>query len=102
MRAELDDPIRTNPALTAEHVADIDKVRQLLYLADGDFELGRFDAALTNYEQVLCIDPTNKAARRGMERVAVARTDYFRAAQDHMRAELLAEVDAAWEIAPPA
>lgn len=100
MRGELDDPIRTNPALTAEHVEDIDQVRQFLYLADGDYQLGRFDAALENYEQVLCIDPTNTAARRGMERVTAARNDYYRAAQDHTRAELLGAVDAAWELSP--
>jgi len=100
MRLELDDPIRTNPALTLEHGKDIDQVRRFLYLADGDFELGRFDAALANYEKVVCIDPYNKAARRGMERVTQARTDYFRAAYDHTRAEFLSAIDAEWELDP--
>lgn len=100
MRLELDDPIRTNPALTLEHGKDIDEVRKLLYLADGEFNLGRFDAALANYEKVICIDPYNTAARRGMERVTQARRDYYRAAYDQTRAEMLGVVDAGWELDP--
>src|SRR5690606_30713126 len=52
-------------------------------------------------ENVIRIDPYNKAARRGLERVAQARADYYRAAYDHTRAELLAQVDAAWELSVP-
>ncbi len=33
MRAQLDDPIRTNPVLTAEFTKDVDSVRRLLYTA---------------------------------------------------------------------
>ena len=97
----LDDPIRTNPALTYEHTQNVDKVRRGLYMAEGQFNLGKFDDAHREYENVLRIDPYNKAARRGMERVAAAKSDYYRAAYDQTRAELLAQVDAAWEIAVP-
>ncbi|MEO1856060.1 MAG: von Willebrand factor type A domain-containing protein, partial [Rubritalea sp.] len=40
----------------------------------------------------------NKAARRGMEKIASMKSDYYRAAYDQTRAELLMEVDEAWEI----
>jgi len=103
MRAQLDDPIRTNPALTAEHVKDIDSVRRLLYLAEGAFSLGKLDESKASYEKVLRIDPTNTAARRGLEQVATAKSQYQKAAYDHTRSEMLSQVDAAWEtvLRPP-
>lgn len=97
----INDPIRTNPASTIEHTRDIEEVRQLLYSAEGAYNLGKFDQAEMVYEDVLKVDPTNKAARRGMERVIAAKTDYYRAAYDQTRAELLSQVDAAWELSVP-
>jgi general secretion pathway protein D len=98
----LDDPIRTNPALNYDHAKNVDEVRRLLYTAQGNFDLGKYDAALSNYESVLRIDPYNSAARRGMEKVANAKSDYYRAAYDHTRSTLLSQVDAAWELSVPA
>lgn len=97
-RAELDDPIRTNPAITKEHAADIDQVRRLLYMAQGAFDLGKFDDAHKHYEDIIRIDPHNAAARRGMERVAAEKSAYSVSAQDHTRAEMLAAVDGGWEL----
>jgi general secretion pathway protein D len=101
-RAQLDDPIRTNPALTKEHSNNVDSVRRLLYTAEGAFNLGKFDQAKSTYENVLRIDPTNSAARRGMEQVASAKSGYQKSAYDHTRAEMLSQVDGQWEIQPPA
>lgn len=102
-RAQLDDPIRTNPALTAEYAKDVDSVRRLLYTAQGAFDLGKFDQASSTYKNVLRIDPTNTAARRGMEQVAAAKSGYQESAYDHSRAELLGQVDSQWELqVPPA
>jgi|694.fasta_scaffold19011_2 general secretion pathway protein D len=98
----LDDPIRTNPALTYEHTQNVDEVRRKLYTAEGNYNLGKYDDAKREYENVLRIDPYNSAARRGMERIAAAKSDYYRAAYDHTRADLLAQVDAAWELSVPA
>ncbi len=98
----LDDPIRTNPALTYEHTQNVDKVRMGLYTAEGNFNLGKYDDSKREYNKVLRLDPYNTAARRGLERVAVAKSDYYRAAYDHTRAELLSQVDAAWELSVPA
>ena len=98
----LDDPIRTNPALTYEHTQNIDKVRRGLYTAEGNYNLGKYDNAKREYENVIRIDPYNSAARRGLEQLSQAKSDYYRAAYDHTRAELLGQVDAAWELAVPA
>ena len=98
----LDDPIRTNPALTYEHTQNVDKVRRGLYTAEGNFNLGKYNEAKREYENVLRVDQYNSAARRGLEHVAAARSDYYRAAYDHTRAELLSQVDAAWELSVPA
>ena len=97
----LDDPIRTNPALTYEHTQSVDEVRRLLYTAEGAYNLGKYDQAHSLYEDVIRLDPYNKAARRGMEQVAQARADYYRAAYDQTRAQLLADVDKAWELSVP-
>ncbi|MCX6865787.1 MAG: type II and III secretion system protein [Verrucomicrobia bacterium] len=102
LRAQLDDPIRTNPALTAGHAKNVDAVRRLLYTAGGAYDLGKFDEARTHYEEVLRIDPSNTAARRGMEKVAATKSNYHKAAYDHTRAEMLSQVGAAWELQVPA
>ncbi|MGL5017602.1 MAG: Amuc_1098 family type IV pilus outer membrane protein, partial [Luteolibacter sp.] len=97
----LDDPIRTNPALTFEHTQNVDKVKRALYTAEGNYNLGKYDEAKREYHAALRLDPYNSAARRGMERIASAKSDYYRAAYDHTRAELLGQVDAAWELSVP-
>jgi len=98
LRNQLDDPIRTNPASTKEVGKDIDEVRQSLYEAEGFYNLGDYDKASRVYEEVLRIDPHNKAARRGMEQVAKQRSDYARAAYDEARADMLSQVDEAWQL----
>ncbi len=98
----LDDPIRNNPGLTYEHTQNVDKVRRTLYTAEGHYNLGKYDDARRAYEDVIRIDPYNTAARRGLERIAVTKSDYYRAAYDQTRAELLGQVDAAWELSVPA
>ncbi|MFD0892177.1 tetratricopeptide repeat protein [Luteolibacter ambystomatis] len=98
----LNDPIRTNPALTYEHTQNVEKVRKGLYLGEGAYNLGKFDEAKRHFEDVLRVDPYNSAARRYMEKVAGAKSDYYRAAYDQTRAELLMQVDRAWELSVPA
>lgn len=94
----LDDPIRTNPALTYEHTQNVDRVRRLLYLGEGYYNLGQFDKAEVEFNSVLRIDAYNKAARRWLEKCAAIKSDYYRAAYDETRAQLLLEVDKAWEL----
>lgn len=97
-RAQLDDPIRTNPALDAAHGQKVDEARRLLYTGEGAYNLGKYDEAKATFEKVLRLDPYNSAARRWLERIASAKSDYQRAAYDHTRAEMLAEVDSVMEL----
>lgn len=95
----LDDPIRTSPTLTYEHVKNVEKVRKSLYRAESYYNQAQFDHATLEYEEVLRVDPYNSAARRGMQRVNRAKSDYYRSAYDHTRSAMLLEVDKTWEIA---
>jgi general secretion pathway protein D len=98
MRDQLDDPIRTNPAVTKKDGQDVEEARLALYKAEGYYNLGDYDKAARVYEEVLRTDPYNKAARRGMEQVARQRSDYARAAYDEARADILSQVDEAWQL----
>jgi secreted protein with Ig-like and vWFA domain len=86
-----EDPLRSNPALAEDGAGVVDEVRGKLHLAEGNHDLGKFDDAQKAYEEVLRVDPYNKAARRGMEKVAAAKSDYDRAVYDQTRAELQVE-----------
>ncbi len=98
----LEDPIRTNPALSYDDVKKADQVRRKIYMAQGYYDLGKYNEAKKEYEDIIRIDPFNEAARRGMEKIDSAKSDYYRAAYDHTRAELLMKVDEAWELTIPA
>jgi general secretion pathway protein D len=97
----LDDPDRWPPALTPEHVENVGKVQKGLLLASSSVEIGNYDQALTQFEDVLRIDPYNTAARRGMELAERKRTEYFESARDHQRVRMLNMVNEAWEQKPP-
>ncbi len=95
--AHTQDPQRTNPALTPQHVGDVAEVNRLLSQAYGHYALGQYDEALRVFNDVRRIDPSNTAAIRGMEAVNKRRSVYFKAAHGAYRAKRLAEVDALWE-----
>ncbi len=101
-RKVINDPDRIPPALTATHIANVQQVQQLLLKAHSYLELGDYDNANTTYQSVLRIDPTNSAARRGMEEAEQKRRSYFKAAYDHRRANALSKVDQLWEDQVPA
>jgi general secretion pathway protein D len=94
---QLDDPDRWPPALTPQHVENVDKVQKGLLLSNSHVELGKYDDAISGYQDVLRVDPYNSAARRGMENAERKRMEYFKAAYDQQRAKMLAQVDEAWE-----
>ncbi len=98
---DLDDPVRTNPALSYDHTTNVDKVRRFLYTAEGFKNLGLFDDAIREYQKALQVDEYNSAARRGMEAIHQLKSDHYRTAFDEARSRMLAEVDAAWEMAVP-
>ncbi len=95
------DPERTNPALSPEHVANVAEVNRLLSLAYGYYDLGSFDKAQATFESVLRIDRYNTAAIRGKELVQNRKRQYAAAARDSYRAKALSEVDKTWEEPAP-
>ncbi len=97
----LRDPVRNNPALTPEHVKNVEEVNRLLTLAYGYYDLGKFDEAYAEFNRVIQIDPYNSAARRGQEAVSKRRSSYYQTARDSFRAKALSEVDALWEESMP-
>ncbi len=104
-RAELElvhtqDPTRTNPALSPQHVGDVEEVSRLLTLAHGYMDLGQYDKAIETFHAVRKIDPNNTAATRGIEQAHKRRSAYYRTAHDATRAKMLAEADALWEESP--
>jgi general secretion pathway protein D len=95
--SQLDDPDRWPPALTAQHVENVEKVKKGLLMSNSAVELGKYDEALSGYQDVLRADPYNSAARRGMENAERKKMEYYKTAYDHMRAKMLSQVDEAWE-----
>ena len=95
--ARTQDPVRTNPALTPQHVANVEEVNRLLSLAYGYYDLGDYDKAQATFEAVLRIDRYNTAAERGKELVQNRKSRYSSAAYDAFRAKALSEVDKTWE-----
>lgn len=79
----------------------IGQVRRSLYKGEGFYDLGLYDQAEDEFKKVIRIDPYNKAARRWLERCSAIKSDYYRAAYDETRAQLLSEVDSAWGLSLP-
>ncbi len=102
MQKHLKDPDRHNPALTPRHAANTKKVSRLLSMAGQYVELGEYKTAEAAYNQVLAIDVTNTAARRGLEGVEKLIEDYLKAARDHTRLKMLNDVDRMYETKVPA
>jgi len=98
--AQLNDPDRWPPALTAEHVDNVAKVKEGLFLGASSVELGNYGKAEEQYEDVLRIDPYNSAARRGMELAERKKAEYLKSAYDQNRARMLNMVTEAWENKP--
>ncbi len=95
------DPLRTNPALTPQHVGNVEEVKRLLSLAYGYYELADYDKALETFDAVLRIDSYNTAASRGKELVQNRKKQYYKSARDAYRAHALNEVDKSWEEPAP-
>ena len=99
---QLDDPDRFNPSQTPRHSADTKKVSDLFVIAQGMVDIADYKAAKQAYNQILAVDDTNTAARRGLEGVERQINNHLRAERDYTRAKMLNEVDKQWETTVPA
>lgn len=96
MLERLNDSVRNNPAMNPGHAEKVQQVVDRLTKAEGAIALGRYDLADQQFQEVLRIDPFNVTARRGMEQII--KHEDPKAAFDHTRAQLLSDVDRAWEL----
>src|SRR4030095_14667549 len=77
-------------------IAKVEEVKALLTEADGFYETGRYDLAFKRYEQVLNLDPYNIAARKGQEKVNLARDNYALSGYNEARSRAMWKLDQAW------
>ncbi|MGN0836775.1 MAG: tetratricopeptide repeat protein, partial [Akkermansia sp.] len=95
------DPVRNNPALTPQHIGNVESVNRELTLGYGHLDLGKYNDAVEAFRRALQIDPYNIAAQRGIEAATKRKQAYYSAAHDSARAAALAQVDATWEEQTP-
>jgi len=75
----------------------VEQVKQWLAEADSFYQSGRYDLAMKRYDQVLCLDPYNTAARKGQEKIDNTKYQYGEEAYDETRARQLWKVEGAWQ-----
>src|SRR5438094_3885062 len=75
----------------------VERVKELLADADSSYQSGRYDLAMKRYDQVLCLDPYNTAARRGQEKTNNTRYQYGEEAYNETRSRQMWQVEGAWQ-----
>lgn len=90
------DPVRTNPALSPQHVGDVEEVKRLLDMGYGYLDLGKYDDAITVFKSISKYDAYNSAAQQGIESALKRKSAALRASHNATRAEMLADVDELW------
>ncbi len=84
-----------NPALPFPE--RVERVKELLAEADSFHQSGRYDLAMKRYDQVLCLDPYNIAARRGQEKINNTKYQYGEEAYNETRSRQMWKVEEAWQ-----
>src|ERR1043165_4582336 len=75
----------------------VETVKELLAEADSFYQSGQYDMAMKRYDQVLCLDPYNTAARRGQEKTDHTRYQYGEEAYNETRSRQMWQVEGAWQ-----
>src|SRR5256714_2377139 len=75
----------------------VEQVKQWLADADSFYQSGRYDLAMKRYDQVLCLDPYNTAARKGQEKIDNTKYQYGEEAYNETRGRQLWQVEGAWQ-----
>ena len=101
LQKSLRDPNHFNRTITPGFVSKVTQVEQLMTEAEGLYASGRFDAAFNKYQMVLNLDPENKSARLGMEKINKQRSDYAETAYTERRSQMITDVARAWELPVP-
>jgi general secretion pathway protein D len=83
--------------LTLPFPQRVEQVKQWLADAENFYQSGRYDLAMKRYDQILCVDPYNTAARRGQERIDNTKYQYGEEAYNETRARQLWKVEGAWQ-----
>ncbi len=94
--SHLEDPTYYNRTIGPQFRANVEKVKQLMIDAKGFYDSARYDLAFRRCEQVLNIDPYNKAARIMEEQIDRAKSDFNVVSYNEARARAIQRVDAAW------
>ena len=101
LQKSLRDPNHFNRTITPGFVAKVTHVEQLMNEAEGMYASGRFDAAFAKYQMVLNLDPENKSARLGMEKINKQRSSYAETAYTERRSQMISDVARGWELPVP-
>ena len=94
--SNIEAPDYFNKQMTPTHRAKVEQVKQFFIAAKGYQELGRLQLAKQKYEDVLNIDPFNKAAHMGREEVARLMDQAAVQGYNATRSQALYEVDKEW------
>ena len=97
--SNLEDPDYYNKTSGPKFLGRVQQVKDLLGDANGFYDAGRYDLAFKRYEQVLSLDPYNDAARKGEERVDLARTKHSEGTgYPATRGHLIWDIARGWEL----
>ncbi len=96
---QLEDPEYYNQTITKKHIEKVQRVKDLLRAGTQYYDTGRYDLAFKKYEEVLALDPYNDAARRGEERVDLAKSKHAEnTGYPETRGRLIQQVNTGWEL----
>ena len=96
IRARLEDPEYYNRTIGPVFRGNVEKVKQLFIDAKGFYDTDRFDLAFKRCEQILAIDPYNKAAKSMEEKISRAKSDFNIVSYNEARGRAIQKVDQAW------
>ncbi len=95
--ARLEQPDYYNKTIGPQFRANVEKVKQLFIESQGFYDSGRYDLAKKRCEQILAIDKYNIAAREMEEKIDRKISDYGVVAYNETRADLVRQIDIAWQ-----
>ena len=89
-----------NKSITPSLANKIEQTEIILHQAAGFADTGRNDLAVKRYEEALRLDPYNKTARNGLERINNLRSKYYNSSFNETRARSLWLTERSWERPP--